>query len=357
LSDRAGAATLPASPAGEEQRRKETEVPRPEDTRAYRRHAEWALAVATAVDLGLLDELAERPGSAEDLSARLGFELRGTAALLGALEVMGVVRREAEGYRLTGSGRGHFVDAQTPDYQADSLRNWLKNVRRWAIEMPDAVRGSRADGPRDPARGPRDPASLPGFMAAMANKPPDLVESVVEAVREAAPKARTLLDLGGGPGTFARAFARGGFSVTLVDRPEVLEYVGGAYGLAEEPRIELLGGDFLEALPQGSWDVVMLANITHIYPKETNAALLRRAAGCVSRKGVLAVLDFVKGKSDFAALFAITMLLNTEGGGTYDLERYELWLEEAGLGDVRCVSVSEDTQLLIGRRPGAGRWR
>jgi 2-polyprenyl-3-methyl-5-hydroxy-6-metoxy-1,4-benzoquinol methylase len=309
---------------------------------------------ATAVELGLPEALAGETTDAAGLAARLGLEARGVTVLLGALEAMGAVRAEPDGWRLTGPARARLVDRDTPDYEADSLQHWLRNVRRWADDLPDLVRRGRPETADGPARGARTGHDLARFMAAMANKSPSSVELVAQAVRAAAPDARTLLDLGGGPGSYARGLAARGFRVTLLDRPEVIEHVSQRYGLGEMEDVELAAGDFLEALPEGRWDVVFLANVTHIYGPETNADILRRAAGRLAPGGRLAILDFVRGVSSFAPLFAVTMLLATEEGGTWTLAEYDEWLRAAGLAHVRCASVTEEVQLVTARAPVGG---
>jgi SAM-dependent methyltransferase len=323
----------------------------PEDLRTFRRHAEWALVVATARELGVVDELASRPRSAEALARELSLSPRGVRILVGALEETGFVRREPDGRaRLTGSARAHLLDRDTPDFQGDALDLWLHNIRLWANHLPDAVRTGEPVEEED-AREISEAEWIENFMAAMANKSPRLVESVVDAALERAPGAETMLDLGGGPGTFARGFVERGLEATLFDRPEVLDHVESAYRLDAVDGLELERGDFFETIPEGPFDVVLLANITHIFDPADDARLLARAAGSLAPGGVLAIMDFVRGESDFAPLFAVTMLMNTEDGDTYALSEYRRWLEDAGLEGVRCTDVGEDRQLVTARRP------
>lgn len=322
----------------------------PDELRSFRRHAEWALVVATALELGLIETLAERGGSPREVADRLSLDPRGTEVLLRSLEPLAIVRRDGQRFRLTGSGRAFLIDRDSPDYQADSLLHWLAGLRRWAAELPAAVRGSRTRGEEDPESSGTSGQRVAAFMAAMNNKPPGLVQAVCDAVCTSAPSARSLLDLGGGPGTFARAFAGRGLAVTLLDRPEVVEHVRRSYGLEFHPGIELIQGDFLSEIPSRQWDVILLANITHIYDEATNARLIERAAARLAAGGTLAILDFVRGRADFAALFAVTMLLNTESGGTYDLPCYRTWLAGAGLRYLGCLRVSPEADLVLGRR-------
>lgn len=325
-------------------------MPRADELRIFRRNAEWALVAATALELELVGSLAEKPASPLELADRLSLDPRGTETLLGALEALSIVRPEGGQFRLTGEGRAFLIDKDSPDYEADSLRHWLATIRRWAADLPAAVSGRRPQEENDGRSDRLSEEHIAAFMAAMDNKPAGLVESVCDALQSEAPSARTVLDLGGGPGTLARELARRGLSVTLLDRPEVVEHVAGSYGFDSDPGVRLIGGDFLNEIPAGDWDVVLLANITHIYGRDTNADLIKRAGTRLAESGTLAILDFVRGRSEFAALFAITMLLSTESGGTYGLPCYRAWLDAAGLCDVRCVTVSRDADLILGKR-------
>lgn len=328
-------------------------MPDPGDLKPYRRHAEWAVVAATARELGVYDALVDGPAAPDALADELDLDARGVEIVLGVLEEMGLVRAGPEGaYRLTGPARGFLVDRDTPDYMGEAVDLWLRNIREWTASLPGSV--ASGDPPEDALHGDEemsDREAMESFQAAMANKNPRLVDEVVDTVVGRASGPGRVLDVGGGPGTFARAFVDRGWRAVLQDRPEVVDHVSEAYGLADLEDLELSGGDFLESLPEGRFDAVFLANITHIWDAETNRGLLARCADRLEPGGVLAVMDFVRGVEPFAALFAVTMLLNTERGNTYSLQRYEKWLEGAGLREVRCRTVSENRQVVTALRP------
>lgn len=325
-------------------------MPGPSELRDFRRHAEWALVSVTALDEGVLDALAERERTAGELAGQLGLDPRATRIVLGVLEEMEIVGLDPDGrWRITGPARGLLVDRDTPDYQRDAVLHWLSQLREWASDLPVALR--RGGPPPEDAEEAFDPEAMEAFQAAMANKSPELVREVVDACLERAPDRGRLLDVGGGPGTFSREFLERGWEAVLMDRPEVVDHVATAYGLERLDALELVGGDFSRSLPEGPFDAVLLANITHIYGPEANARLLARCAERLASRGVLCVMDFVRGVEPFAALFAVTMLMNTEDGGTYDLDRYRAWLEGAGLAEVRCVTVREERQVVTAVRP------
>jgi SAM-dependent methyltransferase len=324
------------------------------DLRGYRRGAEWAIAAGAAVELGIIAVLGDGPLQSSEIALSLNLSPRGVQALLGALEELGAVRRERTGWRLTGVGRARLLDKQTPDYEADSLVHWMRTIRRWSVELPEAVRTGEPGTNRTTDPGTRQGRDLAIFMAAMSNRSPDSVSAVADAIRAAAPAARTLLDVGGGPGVYSRALADRGLSVSLLDRPEVIDFVGEVYGLASDERIQLVPADFLHTLPEQSYDVVLLANVLHIYGPAANRAVLHRAAARLNPGGCVAVVDFVRGVSEFAPLFALTMLLSTEDGGTWSLPEYTGWLHAAGLERVRCVTIEPDVQLVTAVRPSEG---
>ncbi len=322
------------------------DMPRLEALRDYRRHAEWAFVPAIALELGVVDALVDGPKSAGGLAASLGLSSRGVDALLGALAELGAVRQEGDLYRLTGGGRAYLLDPTSPDFQRPSLLHWLAGIRRWSTALDDSVRSGEPHTGGSTGSGGPGPGDVGRFMEAMANKPGEVVERVVREVVRRAGSPRSLLDLGGGPGSFARAFAALGIRTTLYDRPDVIAHVRSAFALDEVTDLELAEGDFLERIPPGPFDVVLAANISHIYSAEANRLLFRRAADSVAPGGCIAILDFVRGRSEFAALFAITMLLATEAGGTYTLEEYGSWLGETGFTGIRCTAISNETHLV-----------
>lgn len=315
----------------------------------YRRGAEWALVAAWGVELDLFRRLAEGPRTAGGLAETTGWSERGLSILLDALAELEAVRADPEGYRLTGGARARFLQEDSPDYSAASVRHWLDNVRTWSEDLGDAVRTGTPPG-EEPDRQESEEDRIAGFQAAMAAKDPAMVERVVDGALRRVEEPGRALDLGGGPGTFARRFAGRGIETVLMDRPEVVDHVAGEYGLDRVERLSLVGGDFLRELPAGPFDLILLANITHLFGAGTNRELIGRLAELIRPGGVLAILDFVKGLSRFAPLFAVTMLLETERGTTHELDEYRSWLEETGFESLRWEAVDEDRHLLTARK-------
>jgi hypothetical protein len=143
-----------------------------------------------------------------------------------------------------------------------------------------------------------------------------------------------LLDVAGGTGSFlAPALARHEqLDTTLVELPPVAEIA--ARRLAGEPRARLVGADvFAEALPTGH-DVLLLANVVHLFGPERNAELLRRARHAATDDATLLLVDFWTDATHtdpaLAALMAGEFLLVTGEGDVYSVDEMRALLEDSG---------------------------
>jgi SAM-dependent methyltransferase len=191
-------------------------------------------------------------------------------------------------------------------------------------------------------------------MNAMAARPGNVVEETVNHCLKRKSDAKKVLDLGGGPGKYARAFVNKGMDVVLYDMPDAIDYVGTHFGLKDITALRLKKGDFtregfVKELNGESFDIVFMGNICHIYPEDENKKLVRRARELLNNKGMIAIEDFVRGRSPIAEMFAVNMLANTESGNTYTETQYREWLEVAGFGSIEVKDLDgNENQLITG---------
>lgn len=317
--------------------------------------AETTATVAAASDAGVFRALAEGAATAPEVAGRAGLDPRAAAILLPVLAEIGLLERDGDRFSLPEPTRRSLADPDAAEFEGGGLPLWLQNLRAFT-HLPEVLASGepleRHDEDEDEAR-----ESLARFMAGMAASPRARVERIVDACLERAPAAapdgrsRTMLDLGGGPGHMTRVFVERGLRGTLFDRPETIEYVGAAYGLADVDGLELAGGDFMEdPLPDGPFDVVLISNVVHMYPPEQNRELLGKVAGVMAPGGVVGIADFFRGRSRRAVRFALVMLLRTEAGNTYTEDEIAAWLAEAGFEAPETVQVDDDRHLITARR-------
>lgn len=319
-----------------------------------RQEIERLLIIGGALRAGLVDAISE-PGAhtAEEVASALGADPRACRVMLDALVALEVAAEGGDGYSLTETGRVHLVEPGPgepvpAELERSSLLHQLRKARGM-LDLPYIVQHGRPP-ERDPSE--RD---LRSFLRTMAEGDTAPIMEVVErSLAFALPKrVSTMIDVGGAVGHVASAFAGRGVRPTLFDRPDALpqarEYLGESVG-----DLDLVGGDFLSALPPGPFDLAYLGNIAHIYGSDANAALVRRVWSSLSPGGVIIIRDFVWERSRRAPLFAVNMLQATVDGGVWREEQFRSWLEAAGFTDVTIVDlVSADNQLVMGRRPTA----
>jgi hypothetical protein len=305
----------------------------------------WAIVLGVALRDGLLDEVARSPRSAERVASRLDLDPRATYVLLSALGELGILEEEDGGYLLREEHRGPLLDPGHPGYAGGSVVHRCELIGSWS-RMGEILRTGEPVEDRTSS----DFSGTATFIQSMRRGARAGAEGVSEAVLSRLPDGASLLDVGGGPGTNAEAFASSGARVTVFDRPEVIELMRGQLHAAG---IETAAGDMNEALPEGPFDAVYYGNTSHMYGPQENRRLFAAMRRPLVPGGLLAVREFVRGMSDEAALFAVNMLVLTAGGGTYTREDYEGWLTDAGFEGVEVVPVpGRGTHLIFARNPG-----
>jgi SAM-dependent methyltransferase len=320
------------------------------DAWSLREAAQGLLLVTAAIETGVLPLLRDRARTPDGLAAELGLDRRAVRLCLGALEEIGVVRRDpgpAGGWVLTDFGRRRFADPASPAYVAADLPLWRATIPGWLF-LADVLRSGEPL-PADAGAGAR--GALYAWLDA---KPPARVAALVERVlaRSAARRPR-VLDVGGGSGVHARAFLARGCRVTLLDRPGIVEHVRDAFGLSALPGLELVAGDAEAALPHGPWDVVLVADLLHELPPAGAADLLARAAAVCEPRAVAAVADTFAGRSAGAGFLGVTLLLHSAGGEPHAASDVERWLGEAGFVHARIEDLDPAHGLVTALRGGS----
>jgi SAM-dependent methyltransferase len=306
-----------------------------------------AVILGCAKQEGILETLAEGSRSADEVASQLGSSPRAVHALISALAEMGVLAEDGDRFRLLEEHREPLLDRSHPDYAGGLVAHRFELIRKWG-RMPEILRtGSPIeDGPEE------GPEGKETFIYSMRRLARPGVQEVAALLLSRLPEDAHILDVGGGPGTYAEAFVKGGARVTVFDLPEVVELMKERLSAAG---ISAVGGDFNEGLPEGPFDAAYLGSVSHIYGPEENLTLIKRVAGSLSPGGLIAIRDFVRGLSRGAALFAVNMLVNTQSGNTYTEEQYTGWLGAAGFQEVEVLPIPDrDTYFILARRVRAG---
>jgi ubiquinone/menaquinone biosynthesis C-methylase UbiE len=170
--------------------------------------------------------------------------------------------------------------------------------------------------------------------------------------------ARRLLDLGGGPGTYARAFLTIHphlAEVTIFDLPFALAVARERLaGFERRGDVPLVAGTFHDDPLGDGFDAIWISQVLHSQNEADCRRLLAKAVQALAPGGRLFVHEFLLDGSRTqpltAALFAMHMLVMTAGGRAYGGDEIAGWMKEAGLVDIAVRKVSDDTGVVQGRR-------
>jgi SAM-dependent methyltransferase len=311
---------------------------------------ERLLLLAGALQSGLIDALASGEAlSAQHIAMVAGTDTRASRIVLDALVAEGVVQRVLEAddgsfYALTPLGKTHLVD-QGPEMERAALLHRVNRVRG-LLELPQVIRTGKATR-RDP-----DKSNIRCMVSAMGERDADVVDEIVGLCLRLAGEPKTMLDVGGAVGHVARQFARQGVKATLLDREEVLPIAREFLGI-EATAIDMVAGDYTVSLPKGPYDLVYFGNVYHIYAPATNERVSREALRIITPGGLVAIQDYVWGRSLGAEMFAVNMLQSTTDGGVWTEAQYRSWLSDAGFVNIDVLDLKNNgAQLIIGQRPG-----
>lgn len=307
----------------------------------------------TAAELDVFTILAKRSMSAREAADALKVTERGITILLDALASMGLLEKNTDMYHCP-AGVASSLSTESPGTIIPMIRHNVGGWKRWS-NLTEIVRHGMDD---NKTMGFLDNESeLEAFIGAMHVVAYNLAPGIVSAIRPG--QAKKLLDIGGASGSYTQAFLEAfpGMTATLFDLPPVIKIAErrlSGTGLLQ--RITLVPGNFyLDELPQG-YDLVLLSAIIHQNSTEQNIALYRKIYRALVPGGRIIIRDHVMTPDHTqparGALFAVNMLVGTQGGGTYSFEEIRESLEVAGFINVRLIQPDERMNGLVeGFRP------
>jgi SAM-dependent methyltransferase len=315
-----------------------------------------ARAVVAAIELGVLDALAEEPAAPAELAARLGLDPMGVDALATALTALGYLEPldGAERLRPTAEAARLAVRA-SPESIATFAGGFAKQHWDSLGGLEDALRGSP---PAWHARGADDPLWEP-YIRGLYELSRDEHDANAELVPVQSP--RRLLDLAGGHGAFAMAMCRRHpqLEATVLELPgaaRVGRRIVADEGLAE--RVSHREGDLFEVDLGSDLDVVSAFNLLHHLPPERVLELFGRGRGALGAGGCLVVGDTDRPApgqpvSQVGALTGLAFYAESRSR-TYELAEIEGWLREAGF-DALAVHRNQRSPwrvVIVARGPG-----
>ena len=314
----------------------------------------WAcFSLHAGMALDVFSHLAEGARPAADLARAVGADQRGLETLLNALCAQGLLSKAGDSFANTELSQRHLVRGRD-----GYLGHIITHHRRLVPQWHQLDRAVRSGTPTRPERNDAADAEAgrEAFLMGMHN-----------LVMQLAPKAageidlsgrEHLLDLGGGPGTWAIHFCKANpdLKATVFDLPTTRTYAEdniARFGMTA--RVDFLGGDFLQEEIGGAYDVVWMSQILHSAGPDDCRLIIGKAARALSPGGLLMIHEFLldddKTGPLFPALFSLNMLTGSAEGRSYSRGELEEMMVAAGVGDIRVLPfrAPNDSRVLAGK--------
>ena len=314
--------------------------------------AYWqSCALHAAVKLNLFTLIGDRPTTAARAAEKTGADQRSVEVLLNAMTALEFLEKRDGEFRNTELS-AKFLCRDSPQYVGFMVMHHHHLVASWS-RLDEAIMTGRPVRSRSSFG---DDQWREAFLMGMFNMAMALAPKLSKEIDLTG--RRTLLDLGGGPGTWAVHFclANPNLRATVFDRPESAPFarkIIDRFNVSD--RVDFKGGDFIADPLPGGYDAAWLSHILHGENPDQCQEIVHKAAGAINPGGLVMIHEFILNNDGagpvFPTLFSLNMLAGTNGGRAYTEQELADMLTEAGAKDVERApfSTPNGNGVMIGR--------
>ncbi len=290
-----------------------------------------ACALHAGVKLDIFTAIGEKRRTAVEIAQKLNLDKRAVTTFLDALTAMNLLKKTGDIYSNTRSSKS-FLSKDSQDYIGYFILHHHHLVVSWS-QLDQAVKSGK---PIRTGASQKDKNQRESFIMGMFNLSKGLAPRLADQINVS--NRQHLIDLGGGPGTYAVYFCLKNprLKATVYDLPSTqpfAEKIIKKFDLSD--RIDFIEGNYLEDDIEGTYDVALLSNILHAEGHENCQMIINKTVAALEPGGLIVVHDFVLDSTMdgplFPALFSLNMLLGTDAGQSYSEEQIMGMLESAGL--------------------------
>jgi hypothetical protein len=317
--------------------------------------AYWSsCALHAAVKLELFSRLADERLTAAQIAGRVNGAVRGVEPLLNAMAAFGLLVKTDGTYSNSDAARLLLCQA-SPAYIGHMLLHHHHLVESWS-RLDEAVLAGRPVRERSSVR---DEQWRESFLMGMFNMAMAVAPRLVPAIDLSS--RQRLLDLGGGPGTYAIHFclAHPGLTADVFDLPTSRPFAERTIARFDlGGRVAFLSGDYHTDEISGPYDAAWLSHILHAEGPVTCREIVGRAVKALEPGGMIMVHEFIlnddRTSPPFPALFSLNMLTGTPEGRSYTVSELTSMLADAGVSETRLLPFTgpTDSRILAGTTAG-----
>lgn len=312
-----------------------------------------SFALHTGVELDIFTLLDEEGMTIDEIASELSLSKRGARALVCALTALGFLKKEGEIYYDSGDAV-EYLSQNSPEYLGYMIRHHHYLSKYWAM-LPKAVKTGQPIKKRSLHNLGRK--ELEAFLMGMFNNASLIAPKIADQID--LNQCQTLLDLGGGPGTYAIHFClkNPNLSAKIYDLKQsavFAESLVSGYGL--KSRIEFVPFDFTKSKIKEKFDAVWLSHILHGEGESTARRVVKSATSALNKGGKIFIHEFIlndDGTSPvFPAIFSLNMLIGTKEGKSYTESEIKEFLSSAGITEIKLLDFEGPSQsrIIYGRK-------
>ena len=296
----------------------------------------------TVHELGVFNLLSGAGKTAAEIAGHCGSAVAYTEHLLNAAAALGLLKKEGDRFHNAPVAETFLVEGR-PQYMGHWVSLMGTWYRTWGGLNQMVLTGKAVEDSQDHLGA--DPNYTRNFILAMHEYARGPGKEMVGHVDLSG--RRLLLDLAGGPGTYAVMLAQKypDLRAVVFDLPAVVEIareVIASYGLSD--RVSTCAGDYVVNDFGAGYDVVLMSNMLTQENPESAKKLLRRVYEAMAKGGLLIVqgmfLNAAKDSPAWPALQSLMLSLVYQEGRGYSHDETQILLAEAGFSNPRVKRMS-----------------
>jgi SAM-dependent methyltransferase len=303
-------------------------------------------ALHTGIKLDIFTAIGSGTLTCDQINERLGVDGRGLGLLLNALSALELLVKTDEAYA-NSSQASQLLSKESPKYigfmilhHHHLMESWEKMDQAIIQGRPTRYRSSFSDKERRES-----------FLKGMFNMGMAIAPGLSKALDLSG--CQRLLDLGGGPGTFAIHFclANPGLRATVYDLPTTRPFAEKTIEKFQVgDRINFIPGDYVqdEFSFANAYDAAWLSHILHGEGPDQAEKIIGKAVAALKPGSSIFIHEFILDNTKdgplFPALFSINMYLGTPEGRSYSETELSDMLRARGVRNIRRLPFEGPTQ-------------
>ena len=315
-----------------------------------------AQVLYTAIDYNIFT-LLEKPKTAKEVSDEIGTDFEITNKFLDALAALKLISEGDGKYSNTSLART-FLVKDSPFYQGNLVNVYAMAYDAWS-KLDQALKAGVIPQNPDEKKNVFDKTFILSMAEANVRGPLHRIVKKIEDIPEFK-NAKKLLDLGGGHGLHAIAFAQinPDLEAIVFDLPPVVEVTKefiSQYGMEE--RVKVMAGDFDKDDFGKGYDVIFVSHSLFYHTKETIHEPLEKIYEALNEGGILIsnhwLLDDGKGSSTLA-LWELWLSVLGYPHHVYTAKEFVDLLKEKNFSDTQVIDITtpEDPSTIVIAKKG-----